>query len=108
VTPRSQDPLAGTSWIHAFEEDTPEGEVYRPADDDVPLSRRPRRQLAFDEGGVARVSLPWPDDRLVDMTGSWSREGDEYVLRFGSTRGDGNEHVLQLSLRSATRLLVRR
>ena len=35
-------PLFATRWVHAFEEDDARGAVYRPADADLPLSRRPR------------------------------------------------------------------
>jgi hypothetical protein len=57
--------LAAKRWVHVFEEDTPEGAVYRPEDDNIPLSRRPREQLQFAADGSVRVFMPGQDDRLV-------------------------------------------
>ena len=43
----SGDRLFTTRWVHVFEEDTAEGAVYRPEDDQIPLSRRPRERLEY-------------------------------------------------------------
>jgi len=97
--------LAGTRWIHLFEEDTAGREVYGPHGADVPLSRRPRRQLSFLADGSARVSTGGPDDRLVDAAATWREEGDEAIVRFDEGPRAGQE--LRVVRLSPSRLLVR-
>ena len=88
-----------------FEEDTAEGEVYRPETDDVPLSRRPRRRLSLSPDGTARVLVPGPDDRLVETPARWEAEGEQVVIR--SSRGAGkSQTVIRIRDRSPTRLVV--
>ena len=45
-----------------FEEDTGGSAVYRPVTDDVPLSRRPRRQMTLSPDGTARVTVAGPGE----------------------------------------------
>ena len=97
--------LAGTRWIHLFEEDTGDGEAYGPQGGNVPLSRRPRRRLSFLADGSARVSTGGPDDRLVDAAATWREEGDEVVVRIDEGPRAGRE--LRVTRRSPSRLLVR-
>ena len=99
------NPLAGTRWIHLFEEDAGEGEVYGPQGGHVPLSRRPRRQLSFLADGSARVSTGGPDDRLVDAAASWREEGGEVVVRIDEGPRAGQE--LRIARQTPSRLLVR-
>ncbi len=102
-----KDALFATLWVHVFEEDTGDGEVYRPGDGDIPLSRRPRRRLSFSPDGSARVGMPGPDDRPNEQRGTWEQEGDEVVLRFKGDSG-GEAQVLRASLQSPTRLIVKK
>jgi len=74
-------PLCAGVWVHAFEEDTPEGAVYRPEGERFPLSRRPRRRLAFHADGSAMVADGGADDRLVGRTATWSEGDDGAVIR---------------------------
>jgi hypothetical protein len=99
--------LFATPWVHVFEEDSAEGEVYRPDGADIPLSRRPRRRLSFSPDGSARVALPGPDDRPNEQKATWRQEGDDVVLHATSESG-GAEQVLRVSLQSPTRLIVRK
>jgi hypothetical protein len=99
-------PAFRTTWIHAFEEDTPAGEIYRPEGDDIPLSRRPRRRLALMPDGSARVWIPGPNDRPAERHGRWEQAGDELLLRVPSE--GGAEQVLHISVQSPSRLLVRK
>jgi hypothetical protein len=103
----SDDSLFATTWVHAFEEDTPAGEVYRPDTQDVPLSRRPRRGLSLSADGSARILAPGPDDRLVETSATWRKEGDELVVRTegGPAR---SQKVLRVSARPPDRLVVKR
>jgi hypothetical protein len=102
-----KDALFAAPWVHLFEEDSADGELYRPDTGDIPLSRRPRRRLSFSPDGSVRVALPGPDDRLREEHASWQQEGDDVVVRSTSDRG-GAEQVLRLSLQSPTRLIVRK
>jgi hypothetical protein len=102
-----KDALFATPWVHVFEEDTANGEVYRPEDGDIPLSRRPRRHLSFSPDGSARVAMPGPDDRPREQHATWQQEGDDVVLRFKGDSG-GEARVLRASLQSPTRLIVRK
>lgn len=103
----TDDPLFGTTWVHAFEEDTAEGEVYRPDTEDVPLSRRPRRRISLSTDGRARIAMPGPDDRLVETSATWGKEGGDLVVRAeggpASSRG-----VLRISAPAPGRLIVKR
>jgi len=97
--------LAGTRWIHLFEEDAGDGEVYGPQGADVPLSRRPRRRLAFLADGSARVSTAGPDDRFVDAAATWREQGDDVVVRIDDGPRAGQE--LRVTRQSPSRLLIR-
>jgi hypothetical protein len=105
VTNRGEDEsLFGRRWIHVFEEDTPDGEVYRPETDDVPLSRRPRRRLELSRDGTARILVPGPDDRLVESAATWEADGEELLIRAGAGRRGGRP--IRVRERSPTRLVV--
>jgi hypothetical protein len=102
-----KDALFAAPWVHAFEEDSADGEVYRPDGGDIPLSRRPRRRLSFSPDGSASVALPGPDDRPREQTATWQQDGDDVILRTASDSGGAGE-VLQVSLQSPTRLIARK
>ena len=76
----ARDALFGTRWTHAFEEDDAEGMVYRPADADLPLSRRPRAGLALFPDGTAHLLVPGPDDRPRPRDAAWRDEAGEVVI----------------------------
>jgi hypothetical protein len=59
-------------WVHAFEEDGPEGQVYLPEDADLPRTRRPRERLELSPDGTARLWQPGPDDRPRPRPVTWS------------------------------------
>jgi hypothetical protein len=93
--------LFSTTWVHVFEEDTAEGQVYRAEDDNIPLSRRPRERLVLKADGSARVLVPGPDDRLVERPARWTERGDAVVIR--ARGGDAELRIVQ---RSPSRLVV--
>jgi len=93
--------LFATGWVHAFEEDTAEGAVYRPRGSKLPLSRRPRERLELDADGSARIFVQGPDDRYVEQPASWRDEGGAVVVR---AREGGAE--LRIVDRSPERLVV--
>jgi hypothetical protein len=98
------EPLFSKRWVHVFEEDGPEGAVYRPEDEDIPLSRRPRQRLAFSRDGTARIGVAGPDDRVREVEGRWREEGGEIKVTRSSTAAE----EMRVRVRSADCLLVRR
>jgi hypothetical protein len=97
----TKDPIFARRWVHLFEEDTPDGQVYRPEDDTVPLSRRPRERFELDPDGAARLYVAGPDDRFLEQSATWTHERGVVVIRSGKS---GTE--LRVVDRSAKRLLV--
>lgn len=94
--------VLGVRWVHLYEEDTPGRTVFRPDAPDLPLSRRPRRQLVLDPGGGATLFSGGPDDRLVRHPGAWRADGDVIVV----TCPDAGVEPLRLVDVSAARLIA--
>jgi hypothetical protein len=94
--------LFATGWVHAFEEDTAEGAVYRRRGSKLPLSRRPRERLELDADGTARIYVQGPDDRYIEQPATWRDEDGALVVR---AREGGAE--LRIVARSPERLVVR-
>ena len=90
--------LFSTRWVHVFEEDTSEGAVYRPDDEKVPLSRKPRGWLEFHEDG----SATGPDDRPVERATTGQDAGHPRRTR------DANPAELEIVDRSPSRVVVKR
>jgi hypothetical protein len=103
VPAKRAEGLFGTTWVHVFEEDTAEGEVYRREDDDIPLSRRPRERIQLQPDGSARISVQGSDDRYFEQPASWSEEEGALVIRKNSGASS-----LRLVSQSPSRLIVRR
>ncbi|HET9233825.1 MAG TPA: hypothetical protein VFP10_06775 [Candidatus Eisenbacteria bacterium] len=93
-------------WVHVFEEDGEDGEVYRPAESDIPLSRRPREQLELHENGTATVSTGGPDDRPIGRPAAWSREAGHIVVRV--THPSQKSEAWRLIVQSPQRIVIRR
>jgi hypothetical protein len=96
--------LFETAWVHAFEEDGTEGEVYRPESRALRRSRRPRERIALFPDGSARLTVPQPDDRLREVEARWTRQGDEILVTAG---GPSPVATLHLRLIDDERLVVR-
>jgi hypothetical protein len=71
---KATEQLFGTTWVHVFEEDSSEGAVYRPEQDDIPLSRSRVSGFLLEPNGAARMLIPGPDDRYVEEPAKWSKE----------------------------------
>ena len=97
-----EDRLFATGWVHAYEEDTAEGAVYRPRGSKLPLSRRPRERLELSPDGSARIFAAGPDDRHVEHEARWHDEDGSIVVR---AREGGPE--VRIVDRSPERLVVR-
>ena len=96
------DSIFRTRWAHVFEEDGPEGAVYRPDDADLPRTRRPRMRMAFSPDGQARLLVAGPDDRLREVEAHWREEDGEITVSGGGTP------ELRVHVQSERCLLVRR
>jgi hypothetical protein len=94
--------LFATGWVHAFEEDTAEGAVYRPRGSKLPLSRRPRERLELDADGTARIFVQGPDDRYIEQAASWRDEDGTVVVR--AREGGATLRIVE---RSPERLVVK-
>lgn len=94
--------LFATGWVHAFEEDTAEGAVYRPRGSALPLSRRPRERLELEPDGTGRIFVQGPDDRYIEQPASWHEKDGTVVVR---SRAGGDE--LSIVAQSPDRLVVR-
>jgi hypothetical protein len=99
---REGDRLLGTTWVHVFEEDTEEGAVYRPEEDDIPLSRRARERIELQSDGSARVLAPGPGDGFVEQPATWSEEKGAVVIRKRA-----GAPSLRIVRQSPSRLIVR-
>ncbi len=94
-------PIGPTRWVHAFEEDGPDGAVYRPEGEVTALSRRPRRRIELHADGTAVVADGGADDRLVGRAARFEWDGSAGVIRCA----DGTS--LRIMAASADRLVVR-
>jgi len=81
-------------------DDAAHGLVYRDAEGDIPLSRRPKEFLEFTDDGTVRRLATGADDRAheVDST-TWSEEGGHVTFRFaaGNTRRATNYRIVEHS-----------
>ncbi len=100
--------LSAHEWIHAFEQDTAEHEVYVPSDSAVPPARRPRQRLQLNGDHSARVAVGGADDRSRAVAARWSLEDDAVVVE---PEDRGHAGAARFTYRivsiSAERLLVR-
>jgi hypothetical protein len=105
----ADDPLFTTRWVHVFEEDTPEGAVYRPEDSNIPLSRRPRERLELSADGTAKILTQGPDDRLVEKPATWTSgaSGARETRGAASSAAPSSADVVIVK-ESPSRLIVRR
>lgn len=97
--------LVESTWVHVFEEDGPEGEVYRPESDAIPRSRRTRERLCLFADGTARILRASPDDRHDAVVARWKKE-DGHITITPASAAAGVE-TLHARLEGKTRLVVR-
>lgn len=101
--------LFTTRWVHVFEEDTPEGAVYRPEHDNIPLSRRPRERLELAADGTAKIITQGPDDRLVEKPATWtSGASSARETRAAAASSSSSSADVVIVKESPSRLIVRR
>lgn len=93
--------LVATGWVHAYEEDTADGAVYRPRGTKLPLSRRPRERLELAADGTAVMFVQGPDDRYVEQPATWRDDDGAVVVTARS-----GDRQLRIVAHSADRLVV--
>jgi hypothetical protein len=94
-------------WIHSFEEDSAETQVYRPQSWDFPLARRPREAFELRADGTARLFLPGAEDRPQPADASWTEEDGDLVIR-AAKKGARGSFALRVIESAADKLIVRR
>ena len=102
-TPKPDDRLFTTRWVHLHEQDSAAGEVYAPEDGPIPLSRRPRQRLELHQDGSATIYRGGADDRPTATAARWREDGDHLVVRT-----DAGDATLRIVERSPTRLVIER
>jgi hypothetical protein len=104
--------LFDARWVHVFEEDGPEGQVYRPETGKVPLSRRPRRRVSFSPDGSACVTVAGPDDRLHEVEAHWKEKDGEVTVTPSEPERRGSSSVrvqpMRFKLEEKDRLVLQR
>ena len=58
-------------WVHSSEEDTADETVFRPADYDFPLTRRPRQSLELKPDGKLVKGIATAADSIAEAEGNW-------------------------------------
>jgi hypothetical protein len=89
-------------------DDVAEGAVYRDAEGDVPLSRRPKEVLEFREGNVVVKLATGPDDRAHEVARTtWTDVGGHVVFHFDAADARGAT-TYEIVERSPDRLVIER
>jgi hypothetical protein len=85
--------ISGIRWVHVFEEDTAEGQVYKPDSGPIPLSRRPREALTLNADGSATVEVGGADDRPAARRAVWRSTAEGLVVDVPSVAGKGSTEL---------------
>ena len=100
--------LVQTRWVHVDGDDADAGAIFRDADGDLPLSRRPRELLEFSDDGTVRKLATGADDRAHEVGHtSWHDEGGHVVFRFSGAAAKGGSEY-RIVEQTADRLVIRR
>jgi hypothetical protein len=94
-------------WVHSFEEDSAQAQVYRRQSWDFPLSHRPREAFELRADSTAQLFLPGAEDRPQAADASWTEEESELVIRAAKkgARGPSRFRIIESA---ADKLVVRR
>jgi hypothetical protein len=87
----SRDLLHGR-WLHAYEEDTEDEMVYRPADSGLPPARG-RAGLELRPDGTFSELGPGPDDRPTETPGRWELQDDDTLVVETGAEGGGRRDL---------------
>jgi hypothetical protein len=93
-------------WVHSFEEDSSDAQIYRPQSWDFPLSRRPREAFELRADGTAQLFLPGAADRPEAADASWTEEKGELIIR-APKKGTRGPFSLRIVESAADKLVAR-
>jgi hypothetical protein len=91
--------------VHVFEEDSPDGQVYKPGSGPIPLSRRPREALTLHANGTATVETGGPADKPIPHSARWRAAGQDIVVELDAPAA-GSPAELHVTSESPDRLVV--
>lgn len=92
-------------WVHAYEEDTADRQVFRPATHRLPPSRG-RMSFELNPDGSMVFHGIGPADRSQAATGAWTSEGARLALHSGAA--ESPDQVLDIVSIEPDRLVVRK
>jgi hypothetical protein len=100
--------LVRTRWVHVDGDDVAQGAVYRDAEGDVPLSRRPKELLEFADDGTVRKLATGADDRAHEVArATWRDEGGHVVFHFPDADARGG-NAYRIVEHQADRIVIHR
>jgi hypothetical protein len=94
-------------WLHAWEEDTKTEQVFRPADYNFQLSRRPRESFELKPDGTVIEGTPSATDRVLEAQGTWRLIGDDQLAFYTGSQSEPTKKLRIVSA-SQERLVVKR
>ena len=101
--------LVQTRWVHVDGDDDARGAVYRDAEGDIPLSRRPKEFLEFKEDGTVRKLATGADDRAHEVDrATWRQEGGHVLFRFSTPDAKGASEYQIVEQKPDRLVIVRR
>jgi hypothetical protein len=69
-------------WLHSYEEDYEDVQVFRPNDFGFPPSRMPRDGYRFGKDGQVTRYIPGPTDALDAVEGRFRQSGDSMLALY--------------------------
>ena len=90
-------------WIHSFEEDNEQEQVFRPSGFSFNRSRG-RSQFDLKKNGEVAGFQPGRNDAPAEITGTWRIDGDNLVIQFH----DGNTQVFPIKEVHEDKLVVKK
>jgi hypothetical protein len=91
-------------WVHSHEEDTPEKQVFRPANYNFPLSRGRSSFELKPDGGLVESGIG-PTDRKQQVEGRWKLEGGDRLALYTDDQARPTR-VLKIASANADRLVL--
>ncbi len=92
-------------WVHSSEEDTPDETVFRPADYDFPLTRRPRETIELKADGKLVKGVATASDSVEEAQGNWEL-ADNNKIAF-NTESEPHQ-TLEIALINKDKLVIKK
>jgi hypothetical protein len=88
---KAETELLGQTWLHSYEEDEGDTQVYRPNTFDFPPSRG-RTGFALEREGVFKQYVIAPADGLEEQLGLWEYKDNNTILVHIQGNGHPEQH----------------